>query len=99
MSKKLTIIKILSEDPITQQDIERWRKIFEEHAITEEEMVQSGEVDIQHLDFSEDEPAITFIKVGNDDYHPSPEDLEAWRDIFEEAGERPRLQDLHPLRR
>jgi len=87
MKKKLTIIKVLTNDSKpTEADLEKWRQIFKDNRMTDEEALATGEVDIEYLsaDF-EDENYITLVKIGDEDYSPSMEDLEAWRDVFEEA--------------
>ncbi len=30
-------------------------------------------------------PSLTLVKVGNDEFYPTPADLEKWREIFEQA--------------
>lgn len=88
MTNKLTIIKVLdkrNDSQVTIQDLERWRSIFADHRMTEEEAVATGDVIIEHIATPENEDYITFVKVGTDDYKPSYEDLEAWRKVFENA--------------
>lgn len=87
MSGKITIIKILgSGDKITIQDIERWREVFRSEKMTVEEAVATGEVEIQVLpELDESNNYITVVKVGGDEYSPTIEDLENWREVFEEA--------------
>lgn len=30
-------------------------------------------------------PSLTLVKIGNDEFHPTPADLDAWREVFEKA--------------
>lgn len=84
--KKLTIVKVLAWDGHpTFADLERWRQIFEQHQVTEEQATATGEVEIEHIDLSGDEQTITLVKIGGEDHNPTADELETWRDIFEEA--------------
>lgn len=86
MSKKLTIIKILPRGTkIGLEDVERWRKLFNEQSEEWQKAVDSGEASVETLDVSEDDHNIMVVKIGYEGYHPTLEDLEAWRDLFEEA--------------
>lgn len=92
MSNKLTIVKVLAKEDdghVTARDLERWRTIFANHRMTEEEATATGDVIIEHIAVPEDADYITLVKVGNDDYKPSYEDLEAWRRVFENAVDDP----------
>ncbi len=89
MPKKLTIIKVLPRDQEfgpTQEDLERWTKIFTENQMTVEEAVATGEVEVQTLpEKVPGEHYITLVKVGDETYKPSMEDLTYWRDMFKEG--------------
>jgi hypothetical protein len=86
MDKKLTIVKVITNDgKPTEADLEKWRQIFAANRMTEEEALATGELEIEHLDIESDEDYITLVKIGDEDYKPSIKDLEAWRNVFEEA--------------
>ena len=87
VKEKLTIIKVLGIQDAgpTKEDLEKWRKIFAENRMTEEEALATGEVSIEHLSYPDEDNYITFVKIGSEDYQPSFEDLESWRKCFEEA--------------
>jgi hypothetical protein len=86
-ANKLTIIKVIGKngDYVTAKELEEWREIFANHRMSEEEAIDTGEVSIEHIDQSDDGDYITFVKIGDDTYKPTPKDLEDWRDIFEDA--------------
>jgi hypothetical protein len=85
--KKLTVIKILSKDDnfrVSLDDVERWRKLFADNKAQQiKDAVEEGRIEITELPQSED--SITLVKIGSDDYTPTHDDLEAWRDVFKEA--------------
>ncbi len=89
--EKMTIIKVLGVDDAgpTMADLEKWRSIFAEKRMTVEEAQATGEVAIEHFVHPDDENYITFVKIGNEDYQPTFEDLEAWRKCLEEAKDDP----------
>ena len=93
MSKKLTIIKVMGVyGRVTPDDIDKWRDIFANHKMTEEEALATGEVEITHIprpEEGEDEHYITLVRVGNKSYSPTADDLKAWRDVFEDAQKDP----------
>lgn len=90
MSNKLTIVKVMTNDSHpTPADLERWQKIFAEQSMTEEQASATGEVEITHIPAIENEHTITLVKVGDEDYKPTLEDLKVWRDIFEQAAADP----------
>ena len=93
MGKKLSIIKVMGRHGyVTADDLDKWREIFANHMMTEEEALATGEVQIEHLlqpEEGEDEHYITLVKVGSNSYKPTVEDLEAWRAVFEEAAKDP----------
>lgn len=90
MSKKLTVVKILaSDDPITQEDVEKWRKIFAEKSYEWKDAVNSGDVSFEQVTVPDDNQYITLVKIGDETHHPSVEDLEAWREIFRQAKDDP----------
>jgi len=89
MSENLTIVKIMGRDGIvSQKDLEKWRNIFAEKRMTNEEAVATGEVEIESIPTSDPnsgENYLTLVKLGNEDYKPTPQDLQIWREIFEDA--------------
>jgi hypothetical protein len=87
MDKKFTIVKIMSAaaGTITLQDVERWRDIFNNHPEKVEKLAENGEITIEYISVPEDDRYITLVKIGNDDYKPSVDDLKAWQEIFQEA--------------
>ena len=92
MSRKLTIIKVLGKkDGVTAEDLEKWREIFRTHQMTEEEAAATGEISIEHIPVhnEDNEHFITFVRLGGDNYKPSIQDLESWRDVFKDAEKDP----------
>jgi hypothetical protein len=89
--RKLTIIKILPKDgTISQDDLDRWHEIFRTNSTTPELAEATGEVKVQVLHSpKEEEHFITLVKVGSDDHHPTVEELEQWREVFEAAAKDP----------
>lgn len=98
-NKKLTIVKVIagSGHP-TQKDLDRWRQIFSEQSMTEEEAVATGEVFVEHVPLPEDEDhCITLVKIGNEEFVPSQQDLEDWRQVFADAQNDPNFKIFtHP---
>lgn len=83
--KPLTIVKILGgAEKLTQENITKWRKIFDEKLMTAAEANTTGEVEVSFLPQTDDQ-TITVVHVGNEFYKPSAEDLDHWRLVFEEA--------------
>lgn len=87
--KPLTLVKILGgTEKITQENIAKWRKIFDEKLMTAAEANATGEVEVSYIPQSDDQ-TITFVKIGSEDYRPTLEDLERWRTVFNEAYQDP----------
>lgn len=88
---KLTIIKVLPKNgTISQADLDRWHEVFRTNSMTLKEAAKTGEVKVEFVPAPEKgKHYITFVRVGSDEYYPTPEDLENWRDIFEEAAKDP----------
>jgi ribosome-associated protein YbcJ (S4-like RNA binding protein) len=87
MSNKITIIKVLGADgKVTVQDLEKWRKLFSE-GMTAKDAVETGEVAIEVIEDNrgEEDHYITLVKVGGENYSPTMEDLDNWRQVFEAA--------------
>jgi acetyl-CoA acetyltransferase len=86
----ITIVKVLPKHgvaPVSEEDLDRWRQKFAENekaALAEGAI--SGEISVEPLpEKVEGEHYLTVVKVGGDDYTPTCEDLEKWRDVFEDA--------------
>jgi len=93
MKRKLTIVKVLGPDGHpTAEDLKRWREIFANNLMTDDEAVATGEVTMENVpthDELVDEQTITFVKVGDENFSPSTDDLFQWREVFEEAAKDP----------
>ena len=93
MNRKLTIIKVLGPTGHpSAEDIKRWREVFAQNLMTEEEAVATGEVSIENVPTHQDgvdDQTITFVKVGDEDFSPTVDDLQRWKDVFEEASKDP----------
>jgi hypothetical protein len=90
-NRKLTIIKVLPKDgTISPEDLNRWHEIFRNNLMTPEDAVKTGEVEVQNLPVAKsNDHYLTLVRVGGDEYHPTTEDLEQWRDIFSKAAADP----------
>ena len=90
-NRKLTIVKILPKDgTISQEDLDRWHEIFRNNLMTVEDAVKTGEVEVQNLPVAKNNDRyLTIVRVGSDEYSPTIEDLENWRDIFSQASKDP----------
>ena len=85
---KMTIIKVLSNGGVLNKaDLEKWRKIFAENRMTVEEAVKTGEVSATQFSQPDNDEFnyITVVKIGDENYQPTFKDLEAWRNLFEDA--------------
>ena len=89
VKRKLTLIRVLGHDaPVTQKDLQRWHKIFAEHRMSLQEAVATGEIFAEMIPVRQpdsEENYITFVRICDDDHRPTMEDLEGWRQVFEEA--------------
>lgn len=90
-NRKLTIIKVLPKNgTISKKDLDRWHEVFRTNAMTPEDAVKTGEVEVEYVPTAKPgKHYITLVRVGNDEYQPTFEELEQWRDIFEEAAKDP----------
>lgn len=77
--KKLTLIKV---PQATTQSLDFWKQRFED-GVSPDELEQCG-VKTEEFEFDEND-GLTMIKVGDKNHIPTPEDLETWRKVFEEA--------------
>lgn len=79
-NRKLTIIKILPKNgTISQEDLDKWHEIFRTNSMTYKEALATGEVEIENIPIAkEGEHFLTLVRVGNDEYQPTIEDLAAW---------------------
>ena len=89
MADKITIIKVLAKDDEflpSWEDLHRWHQLFADNKMTVKDAIATGEIEaVELLEQKEGECYITLVRVGDDDYRPSLEDLEKWRLVFEEA--------------
>lgn len=90
-NRKLTIIKVLPKDgTISQADLDHWHEVFRNNLTTPELAAATGEVEVEYIPVAkEGQQFITVVRVGDDEYSPTMEDLEHWRDIFKEAQDDP----------
>jgi hypothetical protein len=87
--RKLTIIKVLPiNGGVNSEDLERWREIFRKNEMTIAQAEATGEVAIEYVS-TDIEKSIMLVRLGGPDYQPSTQDLEAFRDIFEQASKDP----------
>ena len=95
--KKLTIIKVMSKHEAlspSPEELEEWRETFREARNDPDfhmkvcHAVDADEIKVEEIEYY-DEDYITLVKVGSDEYKPSFEDLEAWRNIFEQIKDDP----------
>jgi hypothetical protein len=88
-ARKLTIIKVLGHgDHVTKEDLRKWHKMFAEHRTSLKEAVATGEVFAEMIPVRQsdsDENYLTLVRIGEEDHHPTMEELEQWRQVFEEA--------------
>ena len=94
--KKLTIIKVMGAfGYVTSEELEKWRGIFSAHEVSKAQLAQAeadGKISIQEITIPETDDQnhyITLVKVGDTDFMPTYQDLEAWREVFEEAKDDP----------
>jgi hypothetical protein len=92
--RKLTIIKVLPKNgSISQEDLDKWHEVFRTNSMTHKEALATGEVEIENVPIAKkDEHFLTIVRVGNDTYQPSMEDLEQWRDVFAGAEKDPNFK-------
>jgi hypothetical protein len=85
--RKLTIVKVLPKNgTISQQDLDKWHEIFRNHTMSVEQAMSTGEVLVENVPVAKPgEHFLTLVRVGSDEYQPSIQELEEWRQIFERA--------------
>jgi len=90
-NRKLTIIKVLPKDgTISPEDLNRWHEIFRNNLMTPEDAVKTGEVEVQNLPVAKsNDHYLTLVRVGSDEYKPTVDELNQWRDIFSQAAKDP----------
>lgn len=97
-NRKLTIVKVLPKNgTISQKDLDTWHEIFRNNhvsgldkSVVEAAAQATGEVEIQHIPTeSNGKHFLTLVRVGGDKYTPTHEELEEWRQVFEEASKDP----------
>lgn len=82
---KLTLIKVgINGYRPSPKDLEYWRNCFKSGIMDPDEVERHGVV-VEYLDLKDDEDCLILVKVGSENYKPTPADLEAWRQVFEEA--------------
>lgn len=97
MKNKLTLIKVCNKDyKPSASDLEHWRDIFDKAGtdpnfmIIKNQAIESGKISVETFDSPEEnEHTVTFVKVGSDQYRPTENDLDAWREVFEAASADP----------
>lgn len=79
---KIKLVKL----PDHPEDLKYWNKRFSEDEPSQKELDHAGII-IEEIDMSAEQDAsyLTMVKVGSQSYHPSPADLEEWRQVFENA--------------
>ncbi len=83
---KFTVIKVLSnKEKILKQDVEKYKKLFLDKEKSLQESIEKEEVFLEHI--PKIEKSITLVRVGNDNYQPTPEEIETFREAFKEAME------------
>jgi hypothetical protein len=88
VTEKITIIKVLGKDDAgpTVDDIKRWREIFALNQMTPQQAEETGEVQVETLsEKQEGQCYMTLVKIGGEDFRPTFDDLESWKQVFEEA--------------
>jgi len=93
-NRKLTVIKVLPKNgTISQADLDKWHEIFRNNTMTPVEAMATGEVIVENIPVARSgQNFITVVRVGSDEYSPSFEDLENWRNIFKDAEKDPNFQ-------
>src|SRR5271165_5447393 len=98
MKKKLIIVKVcaVGYNP-SKEDVKHWADLFagKSNQIRENENIDKFNLlanntyikkeIIEYTQGSEAEKIITLIKIGDEEYSPTVEDLEEWRNVFREA--------------
>ena len=85
--RKLTIVKVLPKNgTISQADLDHWHEVFRTHSMSHEDAMATGEVKVEKVAVPKPgEHFLTLVRVGSDEYQPSIQELEEWRQIFERA--------------
>jgi hypothetical protein len=89
----VTIIKVGDQNyRPTADDLEHWRQIFTGETSREEMFkkfphMKDAPIEVieNAFDSDPDYHSVTIVKVGSENFQPTAADLEAWRNIFEEA--------------
>lgn len=93
INKSLTIIKIGDHNYTpSPEDLEKWRSVFAGE-LSKEEMLEKfphlKEVPIEQTKYDTNLDStsnkLMLVRVGDEKYQPTKEDLESWREIFEQA--------------
>lgn len=90
-NRKLTIVKILPKNgTITAEELDKWHFMFRNNLVDLKLANESGEVEVQEIPTPKrGQHFITLVRVGSDEYAPTVEDLEQWRQVFEDAAKDP----------
>lgn len=91
MRRKMTIVKVQAakDGPPSPQDVERWKKIFDEARSPEEVAQYNSHVTVQSVIITNDEDYVTFIRIGDENYAPTISELDEWRNMFKEGMDDP----------
>lgn len=87
--RKITIVKVLSSDQsVSQEELIRYKEEVASNPDFLEEAAKNKEIEYQT--FGQDiEGTLTLVKVGDENYPPSVEELNVWRDLFDQAKKDP----------
>ena len=85
MKKKITLVKVGDQDHrLTPDDLDRVRKLVEDNNLTDEIIIKKH-LTIEEIETNDQAGSIMLVKIGDENYIPTPYDLEAWREVFEQA--------------
>ena len=84
--KKLTIVK-LSNSTVRNRNF--WENVFRTHSLEDAiHLARENYNQVDQVDWeegTENTPYLTVVKIGDESYHPTTQDLEVWRATFEDA--------------
>lgn len=91
LNRKLTIVKVLPKNgTIFPADLDKWHFMFRNNLVDIKLANESGEVEVQEIPPpKKGQHFITLVRVGSDEYTPTIEELEQWRQVFEDAAKDP----------
>ncbi len=77
-----------SDGITTKADLEKWQNIFANNTeISYEEAMLMNEIELEEIDHAENN--ILFVKLGNEEFQPTLQELENFRKVFDEAKDDP----------